>query len=255
MLNKCIKKYWWVFLLVIYVFTIAYRFLKSGFDVAIIGLIIATIQLLVQNAELAKRYVLMIYFWLIDIQFRWKYIAEFKLPESSAKNIDEKYFKKLILSILKDYNNLKNLKDEVESYSRKNGSEILITFMPLGINIVVTKAYGDFTDDLGEDIDEKIIYIKVVGDAHVKYRQTKKVLDEFITSLFSGLENNLQDILHRKFILQIESGEQDNDYFKKLFIKGIESDEVKKFSLSKKPGRYTLNASEKSIYIYCIVPL
>jgi hypothetical protein len=250
MISKTLKKYWWFFLSLLYLVVLIYRWYKSGIDLPVIGLFIAFVQTLVQNAETIKKLILRTYFWLANIQFRWKYSAEFTIPKSNANKINEKFFRTMIHKILNESGALKGTKEEIQYFTRKQGLEAVITFMPLGVNLVVTKQYGDFTDQIGEDDECEVMLLKVLGDTHVKYRKTKKVLDQFITSLFSELESNLDNISDKNFTLEIESGEQNHEYFKKLFIKGIESEEVSKFSLQKKPGRYTINASEKHIYVH-----
>ena len=250
MLSKTFKRYWWLLLSLIYLVVLLYRWNKSGVDLSVIGLFVAMLQSLIQNAESVKKSMLRSYFWFANIQFRWKYTAEFRIPKNSADKINEIFFRIIIHKILNENGRLKETKEEIQYFARKQGLEAVITFMPLGVNLVVTKQFGDHTDQIGEDGEEEVMFLKVMGDTHVKYRKTKRVLDEFITSLFSELENNLSGISDKTFTLEIESGEQDHEYFKKLFIKGIESDEVCKFSLQKKPGRYTINASEKHIYVH-----
>ena len=237
-------------LLLIYFVVLAYRLVTvvkvSGLDLATITLLIAITQTIIQNFEPINRLLLYLYFWLTNIQFSWNYTADFLVPSSSLKIIDEQFLKNLVGKAINQNKNLKKNMQDIQYFSRRKGMESIITFDPLGVNLVFTKSQGESIEDL-ENNDA--MHFTVNGKTLVRYRKTKDVLDEFITSVFASLEETLQDIQYKKFALEIKSGEQDHDYFKKLFIKGIESQDVEQFNLQKKPGRCNIHASEKRIYV------
>jgi len=247
---KQLKKYKWVLLLLLYLVVFGYRLVTvvkaNGLDLATITLFLAIIQTLIQNSERINRLFLYLYFWFTNIQFSWNYTADFSLPSASLKIIDEQFLRNLIVKAINQNKNLKKNMEDIQYFSRKKGMESIITFDPLGVNIEFVKSRGDSIEDL-ENNDAA--HLTVTGKTLVRYRKTKDVLDEFIANVFAELEESLQDIKYRKFALEIKSGEQDHDYFKKLFIKGIESQEVDQFNLQKKPGRCNLHASEKRVYV------
>lgn len=247
---KKLKKYWWVLLLLLYSGIFIYRIVTvvpvNGLDVATISLFLAIIQTVIQNVGPIKRLLLFVYFWFTNIQFSWNYTADFLVPSSSLEDVNEQYLRRLVEKAISQNKNLKNNKQDIQYFSRKKGMESVIIFEPLGTNLEFTKSLGHFVEDLE---DGEAVHLTVKGKTLVRYRKTKDVLDEFITSVFSNIEESLQGIQNKKFSLEIKSGEQDQDYFKKLFIKGIESEEVERFSLEKRPGRYAVHASEKRIYV------
>ncbi|GAB6170529.1 hypothetical protein JCM15765_33230 [Paradesulfitobacterium aromaticivorans] len=232
---------------VILVYRLAVVVPVNGYDVATVTVFIAILQTLIQNLEPLKRLLLFMYFWFTNIQFSWNYTADFLVPSASLRIINERFLRNLITTAISQNKNLKNNKQDIQYFSRKNGMESIITFDPIGVNLEFIKSQGDSIEDFENNT---AMHLTVKGKTLVRYRKTKDVLDEFITSVFSGLEESLQDIRHKKFALEIKSGEQDHDYFKRLFIKGIEGQEVDKFNLQKKPGRCSVHASEKRIYVY-----
>lgn len=238
-------------LLLLYLVIFVYRLITvvkvNGLDLATVTVFLAFIQTLIQNSEPIKRLLLYGYFWFTNIQFSWNYTADFLVPADSLKIIDEQFLRNLVGRAITRNKNLNKNMEDIQYYSRKKSMESIITFDTLGVNLVFTKSQGDSIEDLENN---NAMHFTVNGKTLVRYRKTKEVLDEFITSVFAGLEESLQDIQQRKFALEIKSGEQDHDYFKKLFIKGIESQEVDQFNLQKRPGRCNLHASEKRIYVF-----
>ncbi|SHH85893.1 hypothetical protein SAMN02746098_01582 [Desulfosporosinus lacus DSM 15449] len=233
--------------LVIFVYRLVTVVKINGLDLATITVFFAFIQTLIQNSEPIKKLLLFMHFWFTNIQFSWNYTADFMVPSASLTIIDEQFLRNLVGKAISQNKNLKINTQDIQYFSRKKNMESIITFDNLGVNLVFTKSQGDSIEDL-ENND--ITHFTVNGKTLVRYRKTKEVLDEFISSVFAGLEESLTNIQQRKFSLEIKSGEQDHDYFKKLFIRGIESQEVDQFNLQKRPGRCNLHASEKRIYVF-----
>ncbi|GAB6154737.1 hypothetical protein JCM17380_34870 [Desulfosporosinus burensis] len=250
---KQMKKYWWTSLLFLYLIIFVYRLVTvvtvSGLDLPTVTIFLAIIQTLIQNSEPIKRLLLYIHFWFTNIQFSWNYTADFIVPADSLKIINEQFLRNLVGKAISQNKNLKADTQDIQYFSRKKGMESIISYDPLGVNIVFVKSYGDSIEDLENN---NAMHLTVNGKTLVRYRKTKDVLDEFITSIFASLEESLKDIQYRNFALEIKSGELDHDYFKKLFIKGIESREVDQFNLQKRPGRCNIHASEKRIYVYSL---
>lgn len=256
MLNKKIKKLWWIVLCIIYLFVLLYRTigLNTGITAAELGLFIALLQTVIQNWHIANRMFLRIYFFVMNLQFSWKYTAQFKAPKVIIEGLNDAFFKTIVNEVINENPSLKKLKQEISSYrDTHDPAKTLITFTPLGVNLCITKDFGSDGDNIGEYVADnnytEFMYIKIVGDTHIKYRTTKKLLDSFLSSLFSKIENRINNIVHKKFTLEISSVEADSEYFKKLFIKGMERDDIDKFSIEKRPGRYVINASDKRVYV------
>jgi len=257
MINKFVKKTWWIFLGCIYLFFLLYRTiaLKTGIAATEIGLIIALFQTIIQNWHIANRFFLRVYFLVMNLQFTWNYSAQFKAPKTVINSLNDSFFKTIVSEVINENPTLKKMKEDIKIYHDSSASpKTLITYSPLGINLCISKDYGSDGDNFGEQIDydtsiTEFMYLKVVGNTHIKYRGTKKLLDSFLSSLFSKFESKIPNTIHKKFTLEITSVESDSEYFKKLFIKGMEREDINKFSIEQRPGRYIINASDKRIYI------
>jgi hypothetical protein len=235
---KAVKSYSWIIFPSIFLTIIILRWFYYGkesfFTSATVGLAIAILTSLYNNVSYFRKPFIFVYFFLSRISFEWEINATIKGDESSISQIDQLKIRAMITEILKKTGYSSRIKDIVVSFGTKV-EEKYVAYVPVyGINLIFDYYPDpDFTDD-----GENKSILKIKGQTLLPYRETKKLLNQFLKHFFSELENSITEKNYINYSVKVFSSDKDKSFFEDQFIKNISN--VDHFSISKQNADYKI---------------
>lgn len=240
LLSNNIKKYSWMLSLIIFIIILIYKIVTDGFGALLsplaVGIFIAIFQIVYNNIEIVRVPFNYIYYIFFRIQFEIEINANISGDRDSISKITPDQLKKIISGIYKEDNLQNRIKEININRSLKSGFQYEVYLAPYALNLKIDLDHGE---------EESIIRIKV--ESQKKYRQIKRMYDNFLKGFLNEIENFILQKESIKYSVKIYPETKEHNFFETQYLKNVSK--VKHFSIFKNQGvvSYEINSTYLSI--------
>ncbi len=239
-LSTKVKKFSWVIPLFIFFAILVYKVITDGKGILIsplaIGIFIAIFQLLYNNVEVIRIPIKYLYYVFFRIQFELEINANISGDKESIEKISPQYLKDLISTIYRSDKFEKRIKEIHINRPNKAGVQYEVYLAPYGLNLRIELDHGD-TDSI----------IRIGIESQKKYRQIKKMYENFLKVFFNEIESAIKEKERVKYSIRIFPESKEKNFFETQYLKNIS--DVDHFSIDKKIQDMTFQINSSYISI------